>query len=163
MVKKRVLDPIPVFDEDKLESAFDASQIKKVHTMKIWRHLAENPTQSFEQVPDLPLKAYALLQKKFVVFSTTITDKRVSSDGTVKLIVRLQDGHEVESVIMKHKGRNTLCVSSQVGCQMGCTFCATGTMGIIADLTCGEILEQLLHAVQVAPIRNVVFMGMGGT
>ncbi|KUF89713.1 putative RING finger protein P32A8.03c [Phytophthora nicotianae] len=62
---------------------------------------------------------------------------------------------------MRHTGRNTLCVSSQVGCQMGCTFCATGTLGIIADLCSGEILEQLAHANRVAPIRNVVFMGMG--
>jgi adenine C2-methylase RlmN of 23S rRNA A2503 and tRNA A37 len=57
--------------------------------------------------------------------------------------------------------RNTLCVSSQVGCQMGCTFCATGTMGLIADLTSGEILEQLVHATTMVPLRNIVFMGMG--
>lgn len=57
--------------------------------------------------------------------------------------------------------RNTLCVSSQVGCQMGCTFCATGTMGLIADLTAGEIIEQLVHAIKLVPIRNIVFMGMG--
>ena len=57
--------------------------------------------------------------------------------------------------------RNTLCVSSEVGCQMGCTFCATGTMGLTADLTAGEIIEQLVHALQIAPIRNIVFMGMG--
>ncbi len=54
--------------------------------------------------------------------------------------------------------RATLCVSSQVGCQMGCTFCATGTMGLTADLTAGEIVEQLVHANSVMPVRNVVFM-----
>ena len=54
--------------------------------------------------------------------------------------------------------RHTLCVSSEVGCQMGCTFCATGTMGLTADLTAGEILEQLVHASRITPIRNVVFM-----
>ena len=54
--------------------------------------------------------------------------------------------------------RATLCVSSEVGCQMGCTFCATGTMGLVADLTAGEIIEQLVHANAVQPIRNVVFM-----
>lgn len=56
-----------------------------------------------------------------------------------------------------HK-RATLCVSSQVGCQMGCTFCATGTMGLIADLSAGEIIEQLVHARSFRPIRNIVFM-----
>lgn len=129
-----------------------------------------------------------------------------SSDGeTVKLLVELQDGLQVESVIMAYDTstaarqnrdnqdsedefkdcisepstsapsadgddneeegvggrRSTLCVSSQVGCQMGCTFCATGTMGLIADLTAGEIIEQLVHALNVVPIRNIVFMGMG--
>lgn len=82
----------------------------------------------------------------------------VSSDGTTKLLVELQDGQRVEAVIIKHSGRNTLCVSSQIGCQMACSFCATGTMGIIGNLMGGEILEQLYHASALAPIRNVVFM-----
>ena len=61
--------------------------------------------------------------------------------------MKLQDGHRVESVLMRHDGgRNTLCVSSQVGCKMGCTFCATGTLGELGNLTAGEILEQLAHA-----------------
>ena len=62
------------------------------------------------------------------------------------MVVELQDGHRVESVVMRHdKGRVTLCVSSQVGCKMGCTFCATGTLGELGNLTSGEILEQLVH------------------
>jgi adenine C2-methylase RlmN of 23S rRNA A2503 and tRNA A37 len=86
--------------------------------------------------------------------------------------VQLQDGLSVEAVIMTYAGygssengcsksRATVCVSSEVGCQMGCTFCATGTMGLIAELTCGEIVEQLVHANLVKCVRNVVFMGMG--
>lgn len=144
-----------------------------------------------------------------------VIGKSLSKDGEVaKLLIRLQDGFEIESVIMKYhyrgapqespssglefqSARYTLCVSSQVGCQMGCTFCATGewlyakivalkflghskplqpssppprapptlfsagTMGLKADLTSGEIVEQLLHACRMFPIRNVVFMGMG--
>jgi adenine C2-methylase RlmN of 23S rRNA A2503 and tRNA A37 len=70
-----------------------------------------------------------------------------------------EDDEDESVVIGGH--RNTLCVSSEVGCQMGCTFCATGTMGLTADLTTGEIVEQLVHATRMAPIRNVVFMGMG--
>ncbi len=69
------------------------------------------------------------------------------------------DTESVNLVVGGH--RNTLCVSSEVGCQMGCTFCATGTMGLTADLTAGEIVEQLVHATRMAPIRNIVFMGMG--
>jgi adenine C2-methylase RlmN of 23S rRNA A2503 and tRNA A37 len=66
-------------------------------------------------------------------------------------------GAEDEGPPRGHK-RATLCVSSEVGCQMGCTFCATGTMGLQGDLTAGEIVEQLVHARRAAPIRNVVFM-----
>eukprot|EP00571_Detonula_confervacea_P010814 CAMPEP_0172299376 /NCGR_PEP_ID=MMETSP1058-20130122/1717_1 /TAXON_ID=83371 /ORGANISM="Detonula confervacea, Strain CCMP 353" /LENGTH=551 /DNA_ID=CAMNT_0013008823 /DNA_START=16 /DNA_END=1671 /DNA_ORIENTATION=+ len=79
----------------------------------------------------------------------TVTSKvkmhQTSSNGTTtKIAVELQDGHEVESVLMRHEGRVTICVSSQVGCAMGCTFCATGTMGIRGNLSSGEILEQLV-------------------
>ena len=83
----------------------------------------------------------------------------MSADGTRKLLVELQDGQRVEAVVIKHEGRNTLCVSSQIGCQMACSFCATGTMGIKGNLMGGEILEQLYHAEGFAHIRNVVFMG----
>ena len=111
-------------------------------------------------------------------------DARTSADGTTtKLAVKLHDGHLVESVLMRYitKGGNraSLCVSSQVGCAMGCTFCATGTMGIKGNLTTGEILEQIIHADRILAqesvsakennsdaknldlVRNVVFMGMG--
>jgi adenine C2-methylase RlmN of 23S rRNA A2503 and tRNA A37 len=105
--------------------------------------------------------------------------KHASAGGqTTKLVVELQDGLQVESVIMIYdpkKGKNatdpggvrqgekraTLCLSSQVGCQMGCTFCATGTMGLKGNLNSAEIFEQLVHAMRVETIRNVVFMGMG--
>ena len=87
----------------------------------------------------------------FVTVTSKILSKPTSKDGTTtKMAVELQDGHVVESVLMRHvsnKGsRATVCVSSQVGCAMGCTFCATGTMGIRGDLCTGEILEQLVHA-----------------
>jgi adenine C2-methylase RlmN of 23S rRNA A2503 and tRNA A37 len=66
-----------------------------------------------------------------------------------------------QTVIMRYWKRATVCISSQVGCRMACRFCSTGTMGLLGHLTAGEMCEQLLHASDVAPIRNVVFMGMG--
>ena len=95
-----------------------------------------------------------------------------------KLVVKMQDGQLVETVAIVHEaaagrprrsqGRITVCVSSQVGCKMGCTFCATGTMGLRANLTAGEIVEQVWHVERTAPsfgvhwrVSNVVFMGMG--
>lgn len=104
--------------------------------------------------------------------SKLIHAQKSSDNETIKLLIQLQDGLQIESVIMKYDTRRidtiddstygneraTLCVSSEVGCQMGCTFCATGTMGLTADLNCGEIIEQLVHARSIAPIRNIVFM-----
>jgi sorting nexin-8 len=93
-------------------------------------------------------------------------------DGTVKMLIRLQDGGEIEAVLIHQTQqivsveqdageRDSLCVSSQVGCRLGCTFCATGTMGLQGNLTSGEIQEQLLHARAIRPVSNIVFMGMG--
>jgi sorting nexin-8 len=126
-------------------------------------HKAKYPDLADFPWDDFPKKFANVLSTSFVTRTSTVTLVQTSSDGsTTKLLVQLHDGHMVESVIMRHDtGRTTLCVSSQVGCQMGCTFCATGTMGIIGDLSAGEILEQLVHAMDVAPIRNIVFMGMG--
>ena len=117
----------------------------------------------------------------FTTITSTVDCARTSKDGTTtKLAVKLHDGHVVESVLMRYVSadgsRASLCVSSQVGCAMGCTFCATATMGIRGNLTTGEILEQMVHANRILAeewkenrpvaknldvVRNVVFMGMG--
>ena len=102
----------------------------------------------------------------FSLYTTTVAHESTSRDGaTTKMIVELEDGHRVEACVMRHAkgGRVTLCVSSQVGCKMGCTFCATGTLGELGNLTTGEIVEQLAHANALpgVTVRNCVFMGMG--
>ena len=114
---------------------------------------------------ELPHRAARALQQGFAPLTSTVVEENLSGDGTLKMLVKLQDGSTVESVLMRHSSRSTLCVSSQVGCAMGCTFCATGTMGLRANLSAGEIIEQLVHACARTegnqPPRNVVFMGMG--
>ena len=110
-----------------------------------------NKRKNLRQLPKAFLEFLADPQNDFVTVTSTIESRPTSKDGTTtKMAVRLQDGHVVESVLMRHisnsGSRSTLCVSSQVGCAMGCTFCATGTMGIRGNLTSGEILEQLVHA-----------------
>ena len=139
-------------------------------------------------VPDLPSHARrGLHDAGFELLTSAVASEATSADGsTTKLVVRLQDGHEIETVLMRHDGgRNTLCVSSQIGCKMACTFCATGTLGELGNLTEGEILEQLAHAKTACrfpatktnanananardhspassfSVTNVVFMGMG--
>ncbi len=92
---------------------------------------------------------------KFVTLTSKVQMHQTSADETTtKIAVELQDGHVVESVLMRHEGRATLCVSSQVGCAMGCTFCATGTMGIRGNLCSGEILEQLVHASKILSLSH---------
>lgn len=126
-----------------------------------------------------PFLNFLIKTPDFVTMTTKIQQKMISADrSTTKLIVELHDGQVVESVLMRYAlkgaGRASLCVSSQVGCAMGCTFCATGTMGLFGNLTTSEILEQVIHANNILGseyeslhdsskkldlVRNVVFMG----
>jgi adenine C2-methylase RlmN of 23S rRNA A2503 and tRNA A37 len=134
-------------------------------------------------IMSLPKQFLMYLQttKDFATLTSKVQQQLTSADrSTTKLIVELWDGQVVESVLMRYEqkgnGRASLCVSSQCGCAMGCTFCATGTMGLSGNLSSGEILEQLVHAElilaqdfeqrvdqskKVDLVRNVVFMGMG--
>ncbi len=98
-----------------------------------------------------------------VPFSTlTAEAEQVSRDGTVKTLFRTADGHPVEAVLMRYRdGRRSVCVSSQSGCPLTCTFCATGRMAFGRNLTASEILDQVLHFRRVEPVNHLVFMGMG--
>lgn len=151
--------------------------LKEKHAIKLWHWLiwdaaskggmAEGAEGSLESAPfDKWIVArdevQAILSGDFRISTSKVVETLHSARGdSTKLLIELQDGHRIETVIMKHAKHSTVCVSSQIGCKMGCRFCATGTMGIIGDLTSGEIIEQLMHANQVTKIRNVVMMGMG--
>ncbi len=105
------------------------------------------------------------LSEKAVISYPELVRTEVSSDGTEKLAYRLHDGHIIESVLMPGKGQHySLCISSQVGCAMGCAFCFTATMGFKRNLSVSEIVSQVLSPLNAYPdrqIRNIVFMGMG--
>src|SRR5512147_1241763 len=98
-----------------------------------------------------------------VPFSTLAAEsEQRSRDGTVKTLFRTHDGHPLEAVLMRFRdGRRSVCVSSQSGCPLTCTFCATGQMQFRRNLTPWEILDQALHFKRIEPIDHVVFMGMG--
>eukprot|EP01114_Cavostelium_apophysatum_P005325 TRINITY_DN1615_c2_g1_i2.p1 TRINITY_DN1615_c2_g1~~TRINITY_DN1615_c2_g1_i2.p1 ORF type:complete len:454 (-),score=87.63 TRINITY_DN1615_c2_g1_i2:2-1363(-) len=164
-------DPHSIFEEKELLAFLEAHKYRPDQANKLWRYFISNPyIQSFEGVPNLPKSLQRLLKDRFKPLTTTIEEASTSADqATTKLLVRLQDGSLVETVIIRYdrknsrslKARTTVCISSKAGCKMGCTFCATGTMGFSGHLTTGEIVEQLVHANQYEKIRNVVFMGMG--
>jgi len=134
-------------------------------------HSGWSREQLIHKGPELGEKSVKLINgmaspEKDVAQLSRITE---SKDGTTKLLLRMKDGLEVETVIIpwQDRGRSTLCISSQVGCRQGCTFCATGRMGIIRSLSAEEILVQMYYANkicrinQIFAIDNIVFMGMG--
>jgi 23S rRNA (adenine2503-C2)-methyltransferase len=120
---------------------------------------------SFDQMTDLPLLLREQLAAEFTPLATTVDRRYSSSDGTQKLLVRLHDGNIVECVLLPERNRRTVCISTQVGCGMGCVFCASGIGGVVRNLSTAEILEQILHARNLLPaherVTNVVVMGMG--
>lgn len=121
---------------------------------------------SFDEMTDLSPASREILSKHFQLSSSKVVDVKNSSDGTCLFLFELKDGKKVEAVyIPALKGeRITLCLSTQVGCAMACTFCRTGQMGLMRNLTQGEILEQVLAIQRCFPnekITNLVFMGMG--
>jgi 23S rRNA (adenine2503-C2)-methyltransferase len=112
---------------------------------QIRRQVLANRAVTFEEMSDLPKALRAELAESFDVFSTRVERHLAASDGTHKLLLRLADGGMIECVLIQDEGRATACVSTQVGCGMGCVFCASGLNGVVRNLTTGEIVEQLVR------------------
>jgi 23S rRNA (adenine2503-C2)-methyltransferase len=142
------------------EPAYRAKQVR--------RHATHGTKSGFEALTDLPKSLREALTKSFRWSSVESVREESSADGeTRKVLLELRDGHHIESVLMPHHGaRNAVCVSTQAGCPMACAFCATGEMGLVRNLTAGEILDQIRHwqrelAQQKERVSHVVYMGMG--
>ena len=136
----------------------------KFRAKQIYRWLHKSFVTEFSQMSDLSLGLRELLNDNFVIFGCAIEKKLVSEyDSTVKYLFKLHDGEFIESVLMKYKYGYTVCVSSQVGCRMGCTFCASTLSGVVRNLTPSEILSQIYTISRDNDIRvsHVVMMGMG--
>ncbi len=134
---------------------------------QIWEWVYQKYADSFAEMTNLPLGMRQQLAEKYTLGAFTVVSSQHSSDGqTTKVLFQLPDGDLIETVLMKYKKRRTLCISTQVGCAMGCVFCATGQMGFFRHLSTGDIVAQVLYfARQLAGkkehVTNVVFMGMG--
>ncbi|MBI4455564.1 MAG: 23S rRNA (adenine(2503)-C(2))-methyltransferase RlmN [Acidobacteria bacterium] len=119
----------------------------------------------FALATDLPIPFRRRLAENFKPALPVMHSHQVSNDGTVKLLLSLQDGEKIECVYIPERRRDTLCISSQAGCAAGCAFCATGEMGLRRNLTAGEIVGQLLFAIDFGMMQNrsfnIVMMGMG--
>ncbi len=132
---------------------------------QVRRWLLAGRAESFEQMTDLPRELRTALAAEFEALGTRIVHHAEAKDRTHKLLLRLQDGHAIECVLIQEGTRRTACISTQVGCGMGCVFCASGLNGVARNLTSGEILEQLIRLGNLLPpaqrLTHVVVMGMG--
>ncbi|WP_176248818.1 MULTISPECIES: 23S rRNA (adenine(2503)-C(2))-methyltransferase RlmN [unclassified Sulfitobacter] len=147
----------------------------KMRVGQIWQWIYQWGTRDFADMTNLSKTFRAELAEKFVIAVPEVVTKQVSEDGTRKYLVRIAGGHEVEVVYIPEEGRGTLCVSSQVGCTLTCSFCHTGTQKLVRNLTAAEIIGQVMVArddlgewpvpgtITEAPrlLSNIVLMGMG--
>ncbi len=139
-----------------VENGFSDSDAKKVF---LWVHkkLAKN----FDDMSDISLIIRKKLSEKFSLSRGKCVTLLTSKDGTKKALLEFDDGNKIETVFIPDEKRNTICVSSQVGCAMGCKFCHTGTQGFVRNLTSAEIMAQVIFWEDQFSISNIVFMGMG--
>ena len=135
----------------------------KFAAKQITAWLYDKKVGSIDEMTNLSLKHRELLKEGYEVGASAPVEEMRSVDGTVKYLFRLRDGHCVESVVMKYKHGNTICISSQVGCRMGCAFCASTIGGKVRDLAPSEMLGQVISAeVDMGErISNIVMMGIG--
>src|SRR5229473_6072552 len=135
----------------------------RIRQLRRW--IIAGRAESFDQMTDLPRNLRRALAEDFEPLGTRIAHHAQSPDGTHKLLLRLVDGQSIECVLIQENNRRTACISTQVGCGMGCVFCASGLNGVARNLTSGEILEQLLRLRNLLPasqrLTHIVVMGMG--
>lgn len=148
---------------DELKTALIEMGEKPFRARQIF-HWLHQPVTSFEQMSNLSKPLRARLAERYLLTVPECVHKQISQvDGTRKYLWRMYDGSCVESVLMKYEHGNTVCVSTQVGCRMGCKFCASGLFGLGRNLSAGEILDEVLFMQQDAgePVSNIVLMGTG--
>jgi len=151
---------------DEISAVLDETGAKPYRTRQIYEWVYHNRAAAFDDMTNLPAALRSGLADRFVVRGIELVDLAESQKtDTTKYLFRLQDGETVEAVLMRDRKRPTICLSTQVGCALGCVFCATGQSGYVRDLTAGEIVGQVLAVMDTAEFGerkpNLVYMGMG--
>ena len=136
---------------------------KPFRAEQIFKWIFEENVTSFDEITNISLELRKKIKKEYTLCVFNIIKKQVASDGTIKYLFDVLDGNAIETVLMKYHHGYSICVSSQIGCKMGCKFCASTGIAFIRSLTSGEIVEQLLAVERDEKIKisNVVFMGIG--
>jgi len=153
------------FELAELETLLVEHGHPRFHGRQIFRWIWKRGITDFARMTDLGRALRAELADRFTITTPAIVRRDISEDGTQKFVLRLEDGRQIESVFIPDTPAQTFCVSTQVGCAMGCAFCLTGKMGLVRHLTAGEIAAQvrvLAHTLDLADAPfNIVLMGMG--
>lgn len=157
----------PLFDSttDDLASWMAEHDHPRFHARQVFRWVFDRRVDHFEAMSDLPKRLRLELDAEWAAFGTEVAHHNIAPDGTDKLLLACQDGKRVECVLMAEDDRRTVCISTQVGCGMGCVFCASGLKGVERNLSRAEIVEQVLRLRDLLPpderLTNLVVMGMG--
>jgi len=148
-------------DVDLLQTTLADSGQPDYRARQVWEWTARGAA-GYDAMTNLPAPLRAELAEAVPFTTLSVETEAQSKDGTLKVLFRTHDGHPVEAVLMRFRdGRRTICVSSQSGCPLTCTFCATGSMRFGRNLTASEIVDQALHFRRIEPVDHAVFMGMG--
>lgn len=136
---------------------------KPFRAEQIFKWLYVEKVKSFDEMTNISLELREKLKQNYEICNFNILKKQESKDGTIKYLFDILDGNAIETVLMRYHHGNSICVSSQVGCKMGCKFCASTGIAFVRSLTSGEIVEQIIAVEQDTgeKISNVVFMGIG--
>ena len=148
-----------------IEQALSELDVPAFHGRQVFQWIWTRGVTDFSGMTNLAQPLRRALGERFTVSTPVLETKQTSSDGTTKFLLRLRDGRQIESVFIPDTPAQTFCISTQVGCAMGCAFCLTGKMGLIRNLSAGEIAGQvrvLAHETGLAGAAfNIVLMGMG--
>ena len=160
------METIYSYSLESLENLMLEMGEKKFRAKQIFMWLYRKRVTSFEEMTDIKVELQNKLKERFVIDPLTVREKQVSKDGTTKLLFELQDGSLIETVMMIYEFGKSVCVTSQVGCNMGCTFCASGLLKKKRDLSSGEMVAQIVYIQRMLDevnerVANVVIMGTG--
>ena len=151
------------YDIEELKEELKNIGEKPFRAEQIMKWLYDEKVKSFDEMTNLSKDLREKLKENYTICNFNILKKQESKDGTIKYLFDVLDGNAIETVLMRYHHGNSICVSSQIGCKMGCKFCASTGINFIRSLTSGEIVEQIIAVEQDTgeKISNVVFMGIG--
>ena len=171
LVKDKYQENIIGLSRQEIDVRFLSLGLQKFRSGQVWHWLYHKGATSFEEMTTLSKKVRAQLGQTFSIKRPLVSEKQTSADGTIKWLLQFEDGAKAESVFIPEEHRGTLCISSQVGCTLNCSFCHTGTQKLVRNLSSSELVGQILIAfdelsawpsAQIGrPLTNIVLMGMG--